>query len=123
LKTFDVPAQLAKDGARGVFTFIIPRGVYTNVLDTYQVSMNVPVVHLSYLAREDPSAAATREKRFPELYSSPSGLSRRLLAEMDGARVHYVLFEERSRYDAAKFKGEVLAEQGDAILVRFGDSP
>jgi hypothetical protein len=39
---------------------------------------------------------------------------------MDDARVHYVLFEERGRYNAAKYKGEVIAEHDDAILVRFG---
>ena len=118
VKSFNVPTQLAEDAARGIFTLIVPRGAYTNLLDTYQVSMNVPVVHLSYLAREDPSAAATRKHRFPALYPSPTRLSKRLLDQMREADVLYVLFEDRRSYNA-KFNGTALAEHDDALLVSF----
>ena len=121
VKDFNVPAQLAEDAARGIFTLIIPRGAYTNVLDTFQVSMNVPIVHLSYLAREDPRAAAIRKHRFPALYPSPTRLSKRLLSQMREAGVHYVLFEDGRSYDP-KFKGTIVTEHGPAILVRFGST-
>jgi hypothetical protein len=116
---FKLPTQVAADGAHGVFTLIIPRGPYTNRIDTYQVSMNVPVVQLSYLAREDPQTAAMRSKRFPALYSNPREISQRLLAEMKDANVHYVLFEDRHQYETAPFRGQTVAESTRAILVRY----
>ena len=116
---FELPTQVAAEGAHGVFTLIIPRGPYTNQIDTYQVSMNVPVVQLSYLAREDPQTAAIRSKRFPALYSSPREFSERLLAEMKDANVHYVLFEDRQQYETARFRGQTVAENAGVILVRY----
>lgn len=119
VKSFRPPAQVAADGARGAFTLVLPRGSYTNLLDTYQVSMNVPVVQLSYLAREDPETAAMRSKRFPALYQNAHELSVRLLAQMKDAGVHYVLFEDRKQYDSSRFRGEPVAEQEGAVLVRY----
>ena len=119
VKAFDVPAQVAADGAHGAFTLIIPRGAYLSALDTYQVSMNVPVVHLSFLAREDPETAAARSKRFRALYPGPRKLSARVLAQMKEANVHYVLFEDRQQYYAGKFHGEPVVEHDGAILVRY----
>jgi hypothetical protein len=118
VKMFEVPNDVARDGARGVFTLIIPRGVYTNVLDTYQISMNVPIVHLSYLAREDPKSSAIRRKRFPKLYPNPTKLSGRVLSQMRDAGVRYVLFEDRAQYDAGHYRGQLIAEHGGAVLVR-----
>jgi hypothetical protein len=119
VKVLELPAEVAADGARGAFTLIIPRGEYTNLLDTYQVSMNVPVLHLSYLAREDPQAAAIRAKRFPLLYPNPRKLSARVLAQMEEADVHYVLFEDQQQYYSSKFRGEPVVEHDGAVLVRY----
>jgi hypothetical protein len=116
---FKLPARVAADGASGAFTLIMPRGPYTNRIDTYQVSMNVPVVQLSYLAREDPQTAAIRWKRFPALYSNPREVSKRLLAEMKEANVQYVLFEDRHQYETGRFRGQTVAEDMGAILVRY----
>jgi hypothetical protein len=111
--------DVVADGEDGVFTLIIPRGDYTNRLDTYQVNMDVPIVHLSYLARENAQTAATRSNRFPALYSNPRELSRRLLDEMEDARVHYVLFEDRLLYETSRFRGQVVAANAGAVLVRY----
>jgi hypothetical protein len=119
VKKFKVPAEVAADGAHGAFTLIIPRAAYTNQLDTYQVSMNVPVVQLSYLAREDPNAVATRAKRFPALYSNPRKLSRRVLEQMRDANVHYVLFEDQQQYFSNQLRGETVVQHDGAILVRY----
>jgi hypothetical protein len=119
VKAFKIPAAVASDGAHGAFTLIMPRDAYTNVLDTYQVSMNVPVVHLSYLAREDPESVAIRAKRFPALYPNPKKLSERVLSQMKNANVRYVLFEDQQQYYAGTFYGEPVAEHDGAILVRY----
>jgi hypothetical protein len=112
VKAFALPADVAADGALGAFTLVIPRGnAYTSLLDTYQVSMNVPVVHLSYLAREDLQTTGTRSTRFPALYPYPKKLSARVLAQMKEAGVPYVLFEDQQQYYSSKFRGEAVAEQ------------
>lgn len=119
VRAFDVPATVISDGARGAFTLIIPRGAYTNVLDTYQVSLNVPVVHLSYLAREDPGQAEARSKRYPSLYPYPKKLTPRVLAQMKDANVQYVLFEDQQQYYDSALTGDVVVQHDGAVLVRY----
>lgn len=120
VRAFTVPKQVRDEGESGAFTLIMPRGHYTNVLDTYQVSMNIPVVHLSYLAREDHTAAEARRARYPGLYPPPKKLTKGVLAQMQQANVRYVLFEDRAQYEASKYHGAVIAEHDDAVLVRYG---
>jgi hypothetical protein len=119
VKDFKVPAAVLADAERGAFTLIVPAGSYSNVLDTYQVSMNVPVVQLSYLAREDPQSVAARAQRFPALYGNAHKLSARLRAQMLDAHVHYVLYEDGRQYSATILGGEPVAEHAGAILVRY----
>jgi hypothetical protein len=122
VKALALPAEVAADGASGAFTLIIPSKTYTNLLDTYQLSMNVPIVHLSYLAREDPQTVATRAKRFPALYPNPTELSAPLLSQMREANVHYVLYEDQRQYYAGRFRGETVVTHDGAILVRYPPS-
>jgi len=119
VRSFPMPAQIKNDGVHGAFTLILPRERYTNVLDTYQVSMQVPVVHLSYLAREGPQTIDERRKRFPDLYSSPRRITARLLEQMRQANVRYVLFEDKGQYLRSKLRGTPVVERDNAVLVRY----
>jgi hypothetical protein len=119
VKRFVPPKELIADGERGVFTLIIPRTHYFNVLDTYQVSLNVPVLNLSFLAREAPEARAMRALAFPSLYPFPRKLTRTVREQMDAAHVRYVLYEDERQYVRSKSGGTPIAAQNGAILVRY----
>lgn len=119
VKQFAVPEAVAEEGARGAFTLIVPRKSYTNAHDTYQVSMDVPVVQLSYLAREDRAAKAERVRRFPALYAAPHAPTPRELPQLRAAGVRFVLYEDERAYTAGKLRGETLAQQAGAVLVRY----
>jgi hypothetical protein len=119
VKRFTVPDLVAADGARGVFTLVVPRAAFNTVDDTYQVSMNVPVVQRTYLSREDEAITAARLQRFPLLYADHPELSAGLLEEMRDAHVGYVLFEDKRQYLASPLAGEPVAEANGALLVRF----
>lgn len=103
---------------------VVPRGEHLNVLDTYQVDLDLPAVDLSYLAREDPRTTEERVERYPHVYgAAPLALDDpELLRELADLGVGYVLFEEPPRMDGFP-PGHALAVLHPEILWALDPTP
>jgi hypothetical protein len=118
VKIFHMEAQ-KKDGLnRDKFVLVIPKDDYRNVHDTYQASLDLRFVNLSYLARENSTLTNLRTSQFPIIYgkrlpNSPDQFKE----ELRRLGVGYLLFETKSRAMDFPLQGMVVAEDSDQVLV------
>jgi hypothetical protein len=118
VRTFRFTTRLRDTVNRNKFVLVIPNGYYQNVHDTYQVSLDMRFVYLSYLARENKTIAGLRATQFPIIYGGkrPNSLDE-IKQEMRRLGVGYLLFESSSGYARWPLRGTVAAEDRGQLLV------
>ncbi|UCG62555.1 MAG: hypothetical protein JSV52_04515 [Candidatus Zixiibacteriota bacterium] len=122
VKNFSLNARQTNQLKRDRFVLVIPEGRYRNVHDTYQVTMNMRFVYLSYLARTDTRIAAKRRQRFPMVYAGkPIGNQEEFLRELKKLGVGYVLFENAAQAANFPLQGDVVHESNNELLMSICD--
>jgi hypothetical protein len=123
VKSFHIDSETRAHLDRDKYVLVIPAREYLNVHDTYQAALDMRCVHLSYVAREDQSVAASRRERFPIMYDGrrvvdPDDLRR----ELKELQVRYLLFEDRARVRGFPLTGRVVTEDNGQALVDISNS-
>jgi hypothetical protein len=118
VRSFHIESRVRDTLDRQKFVLVIPEGPYRNVDDTYQTSVDMPFVNLSYLAREDTSRTNLRLTQFPIIYGhqQPTSLDQ-IKDELRRLGVGYLLFETKARSENFPLQGTVVAEDHDQVLV------
>ncbi len=118
VKSFPLMADETAQIDRSKFLLVIPPVEYHNIHDTYQVSLDMRCVHLSYLAREDETLIRQREARFPLIYGGETALSAgEIVSEMRQLNIGYVLIE--GAYNPPEFprKWKLIARRENKVLI------
>jgi len=118
VKEFRIPTEVKRLLNHDRFTLVIPDSDYRNIHDTYQVSLDMQCVNLSYLAREDSTLTRLRKTNFPIVYGGRQSFSPdQLRQELNKLNVAYLLFESKNRVNSYPLSGKVIAEDNGQILV------
>jgi hypothetical protein len=117
VKQLAIPPQTLARISDSAVTAIIPKRYYFNHLDAYQISLQKPVLKLSYLARPSKSSLV-RMQQFPALYQTrflpqnPEAM--RQFISLGGK---YLLFEDKERVPAALQDYPRLFETAQEVLL------
>ncbi len=93
-----------------------PRGV--RIHDTFQVMIDKPVVHLSFLARETPESVRTRIVGYPETYRW-GRLGSAFYEEADDLNIRYLYLDDPARVNDIEFEYRVLDDAGNHLLLEI----
>jgi hypothetical protein len=105
---------------RGRFVLVLPHEMHLNVHDTYQIALDLPCVHLSYLARERDPVQAYRMTHFPMVYgAAPVTSVAALYEELRALNIGYILIEDKRDRSGLPFRGEAVAEWDREVLLRL----
>jgi hypothetical protein len=82
------------------------------VHDTYQVALDVPMVAVDHLTREDSETVRARSEAFPKVYKIRGAVpDPTWLPELEKLGVRHILFERESDLDRARGVGLVLIDR------------
>jgi len=99
-----LPREVRHELAEDAFVMVVPQAELRNVHDTYQVALDRPCVHLSYLARGTIELLEHRISTYPAVYGGKRPrLDARFPDEAARLGIRYLLFEEPSQAAALPF--------------------